>query len=71
MFLNTKVPGEEHVKSRFAYFSEECLQDLKPYLRNKKTYSEIRYIFGSNIFIQSLFILLESTRFKAPDYRKN
>jgi hypothetical protein len=62
-----KGPGEEHVKSRLAYFSGEQFQASKPYLGNGKTYSEIRYIFGPNSFFQILFVLLESTHFKAPE----
>jgi hypothetical protein len=65
-----KGSGEEYVKSRFAYFSVECLT-LKPHLGNRKIYSEIRYIFGPNKFFQILFVLLESTHFKAPDGSKN
>jgi hypothetical protein len=39
--------------------------------RQKKTYSEIRYIFGPNSFFQILFVLLESTHFKAADSSEN
>jgi hypothetical protein len=38
---------------------------------HKKTYSEIRYIFGPNSVFQILFLLLESTQFRAQDDSKN
>jgi hypothetical protein len=44
---------------------------LKPYLNNRKTNSEIRYIFGPNSFSQIPYELLESTKFKTPDDSKN
>jgi hypothetical protein len=44
---------------------------LKPYLGNRKTYSEICYIFGPNSFFQILFVPLESTHFKAPNGSEN
>jgi hypothetical protein len=58
-------PEEEHVKSRFAYFSGEHFKGLIPYLGNIKTYSEIHYIFGPNSFFRILFMLLGSTHIKA------
>jgi hypothetical protein len=62
-----KSPGEEHVKIGFAYFSGQHFQVLKPYLGNRETYSKIPYTFGPISFFQLLFVLLESTHFKAPD----
>jgi hypothetical protein len=44
---------------------------MKSYLGNRKTYSEIRYIFGPNSRFRILFVLLESTHFKAPDGIEN
>jgi hypothetical protein len=38
----------------------------RPLGDNRKIYSEIRYIFGPDSFFQILFVLLESTHFKAP-----
>jgi hypothetical protein len=59
-----KVPGEEHAMSRFAYFflGFEAIPR-----QHKKTCSGIRYFFGLSMFLQIIFVLLESTHFKAPD----
>jgi len=59
-----KGAEDGHAKSCFAHFSGEHFKALKPYLGDNKTYSEIRYISGPNMFVQ---ILLESTHFKAPN----
>jgi hypothetical protein len=44
---------------------------LKPYVGNRKTYSDIRYIFGPNSFFQILFVLLEIAHFKGTDGSEN
>jgi hypothetical protein len=64
-----KGPWEEQVT--FRIFSEERFKALKPYPDNRKTYSEIRFIFGPNSFFQIQFVLLESTHFEAPDDSEN
>jgi hypothetical protein len=51
-----ECPGEEHVMSRLAHSSEEHLYALEPYLGNRKTYYEIRYIFRPNSFFQILLV---------------
>jgi hypothetical protein len=69
----TKSRGAEdgHAKPCFAHFSGEHFKALKPYLGDNKTYSEIRYISGPNMSDQILFVLLESTHFKAPNGSEN
>jgi hypothetical protein len=44
---------------------------MQPYLGNRKTYSEIRYIFRPNSFFKIRFVLLESTHFKKRDSSEN
>jgi hypothetical protein len=66
--LHMKGPGEEHVTSRFAYFQESI---FKLWNHTEATYSETCYIFGPNSFFEILFVLLESTQFKAPDGSQN
>jgi hypothetical protein len=48
----------EHVKSRFAHLSFE-------------TYSEIRYIFGPNVFFPVVCVVRKYTHFEAPDDSEN
>jgi len=44
---------------------------LKLYLGNRKTYYEIRNIFGPNSFFQIQFVLLETRHIKATHSKEN
>jgi hypothetical protein len=61
-----KFPAEDYNKSRFAYYSGQHFQALKP-IGNRKTYSEIRYIFEPHSLFQIRYVPLESAHIKVPD----